>query len=96
MSEWQPIETAPKDGTWILVFGLDSRGTEIGMSRWEWYDHERMEIIRVEYDPVTGNRVAEHSGMVGAKRGDWVRERAGRLNPSHWMPLPEPPPTPSA
>lgn len=29
MSEWQPIETAPKDGTRVLVFSPDAREPQI-------------------------------------------------------------------
>ena len=92
-TDWKPIETAPKDGTWIIVYGLDSRGTEISLSRWEGYDGSRMEVVRTEFDPVTGNKIAEHSELVSYERGDWHREVAGRLNPTHWMPLPKPPQT---
>ena len=30
MQEWQPIETAPTDGCWILV----ARGNQLGVARW--------------------------------------------------------------
>lgn len=33
MSEWQPIETAPKDGTRFLAPSIDSKTITIG--RWE-------------------------------------------------------------
>lgn len=32
MTNWQPIETAPKDGSWFLVGGFD---TPIGLCFWD-------------------------------------------------------------
>lgn len=60
--DWQPIETAPKDGTELLVHPFD-------VVRWR----------------------AEHGGFWYADRvseidGDWLEE-----DPTHWMPLPNPP-----
>lgn len=44
MSEWQPIATAPKDGTWLLLFEQHSFiGARIG--------HWANEIPGDEYDP---------------------------------------------
>lgn len=55
---WQPIETAPKDGTHIIA--------------WQATD---------------GMRVSWFEG------GMWQNFpwRSRRINPTHWMPLPEPP-----
>ena len=63
MSKWQPIETAPTDGTAVLLYPyLD-----------DWAN------AYVVYGYATLD-------------GEWFSE-VGRLTfePTHWMPLPEPP-----
>jgi hypothetical protein len=80
-SAWQPIETAPRDGTWVLLAGgecesneeSDNRGRVV-TARWttEFNDFGRWEfayydsIFYLEYE-----------------------------NPTHWQPLPSPPITPN-
>lgn len=61
MSEWQPIKTAPKDGTKVLV----AEGKIWMAVAWFWPCHMYWTEVAA-------------SGM--------------KLNnPTHWMPLPEPP-----
>ena len=63
MSGWQPIETAPKDGTRVI---LGNPNNPYG----EW--------------PFMGEFDA----------GKWRIHIDGQtIDPTHWMPLPEPPPT---
>lgn len=61
MSEWQPIETAPRDGMPILGYKNGNMATV----RWLWGDWSLC---------IPGGY---------AEEDDW--------NPTHWMPLPEPP-----
>ena len=71
MTDWQPIETAPKDGTNILAWPCsDGWGDEYFPYVVQWVDAN-------EY----------HEGMwreAAGEKYDW-------FNPTHWMPLPEPP-----
>lgn len=67
--EWQPIKTAPKDGTVVIVRGFyDCYGTPM---------------------QATAAQFRENYGY-------WMRDNFGTgytvsCNPTHWMPLPEPP-----
>lgn len=86
MSEWQPIETAPKGGgaetvvdpRWVEppVVLLYCGDGDIITARWDWY-----------YAP-GGNGDDGRSAWVGScgdRVADWFDE------PTHWMPLPAPP-----
>jgi len=82
MSEWQPIDTAPKDGTEIDVWVVDSRAKQTSGCRyenvrwsdggWKWFDR---------YYNVSGGYVGIDNGV--------------NVIASHWMPLPKPPTLPS-
>jgi len=81
--KWEPIETAPKDGTIIII----ARGVDVapgwfssGMDGVEWrFLDDASESIEGCCDRELRGRVAPNG---------WLRESGG---PTHWMPLPEPP-----
>lgn len=81
MSEWQPIETAPKDGTWFLT----CRAGE---------EHKQFMYEIGCYDPYMLPEYIEVDGGLFRKEMKPGYEWTGFNNfhrATHWMPLPEPP-----
>ena len=77
MGEWQPIETAPKDGTPILVFDVSEH----------YGDAPRGQTVMVvRYRAYSPNDYRAPGGTWEAPYGPCSAD-----NPTHWMPLPEPP-----
>lgn len=75
---WQPIETAPKDGTDVLITG----GTY-------WYDAE---TFQTEY-PFSQVKIARHYKGQDEWNGGHGSEYDAEYwhKPTHWMPLPPAP-----
>lgn len=67
MSEWLPIETAPKDGTQVLLY------------------HRRYGTIRGAWRN-TGDEYGE------CWAGTYMMPGLTEIQPTHWQPLPQPPP----
>ncbi len=87
MSEWQPIESAPKDGRYVVVFvPHDERKSGAPSVRCCQWDAE----YTSEWDEARAD-----SHYVGAWTDGAVRsfgsEETWTYEPTHWMPLPEPP-----
>lgn len=84
MSDWQPIETAPKDGTAVLVMRNIWPGTKSGFA---------------EACNGHNTYVSEFWADEGDEGGEWmcymdmIREPICPIEPTHWMPLPAPPTT---
>ena len=75
MTTWQPIETAPRDGTRILA----SNGSKIPFVT-SWDETEEIWFtFNLCFEKTTGIELI--SGKPAYR--PW--------NPTHWMPLPEPP-----
>jgi hypothetical protein len=80
MSGWQPIETAPKDGSYILLGFMPNQ-------------HLPPEVPRMAIGRWTD--VSVHESLSGAKlRDEWVwlvDSLLYRRDPTHWRPAPEGP-----
>ena len=82
MTEWQPIETAPRDG-FFLVY---EDGAVRTMFRLKGEFHSpAYPAIEGVYDNIVGEDAKRITGGRALKVCDIIRE------PTHWMPLPEPP-----
>lgn len=80
---WQSIDTAPKDGTSILAYGTFCEGSDILI----WW--------------VTAWAVTPGANLVEVEPGLYRKETMEGwghppccFHPTHWMPLPDPPPIP--
>lgn len=81
VGNWQPIDTAPKDGTSILVMNNDQPGCEGGVADECW----------------AGNTAVAEWWGDSPQRGKWVcfmgmvQNPDLHFKPTHWMPTPDPP-----
>ena len=79
MSVWQPIETAPKDGTPFLSFSENA------------HRHEHLNVYGTRGSPILAMawQPGDREPYPIDEIGDW--HGFHHYSPSHWMPLPEPP-----
>lgn len=83
MDDWQPIDSAPKDGTSVLIYwpnynydGFDQRPQSV-MAIGRWKENDRLENSPGYFSDTT------EWDDYGLAQPEYA--------PSHWMPLPEPP-----
>lgn len=71
--DWRPIETAPKDGTEVLLYGRPPHKDDLTcyVGRWGTWD------------------------SAGGPSDCWI-SGGPHYRPTHWMPLPAPPDSPSS
>ena len=74
MGEWQPIDTAPLDGTAVLLAGGDCNSDDKFYRAVAWKDASEPSIWLVSFYDDGWGLIEYH-------------------NPTHWMPLPDPPET---
>ena len=73
--EWQPIETAPKDGTRVLLFEKYSEVPFVG----RWISFKR------------GSEWSADTEHLNTSGDDIIIDWYEQSDVAHWMPLPKPP-----
>jgi len=87
MSEWQPIGSAPKDGTWIIGATFRKEWTAAG---------KRLSLCPSDIYSCRWMTCFDFAAEYGGDPDDyldgcWDNGEDDAENPTHWMPLPEPP-----
>lgn len=85
MTDWKPIETAPKDGTSVLLFIPKTVECQAHQAL-GWWD-EKFDQIGLTRGGNPKYRAAWTDGTVAS----WGYEENTELHPTHWMPLPPAP-----
>ncbi len=75
--EWRPIETAPKDGTWVLLYAPPKQ-----------YERETGEMYVATWEPIDYNSGPQWAFGARGMEHSFLR---GVYDATHWMPLPQPP-----
>lgn len=83
MSEWQPIESAPKDGSYMLLyFPEGARSLREDYDAQDWSEYEPAMMLGFW----SGDNYPEN---------EWTHDFYEGISfygePTHWMPLPTPP-----
>ena len=85
MSEWQPIETAPKNR---LILAWMEGYERHGDMEWKWR-RSGFALMAIHYDGPAKHLLDAAIKRIVSPDPDMVSDI--ELAPSHWMPLPDPP-----
>jgi hypothetical protein len=96
MADWQPIETAPKDGTridvWMVGVAGDKKPLAFRMTDICWSSVEELEVESTGWFPHgawTSPSLFRRKTIETPRSHPWRTGAWQEL--THWMPLPEPP-----